>query len=138
MCPIALLVATSTLSCGHGTVRYNGREMPYEEAASAIYQEGKDAQRDGDTTTAKTRYRDVIEIFADSRKYPDAVAELAYILFEEGGCTAARNYLEQLAADFPLHHRGKQAKEKLAECDGQGTVDAPITTFDKVKRRFGL
>jgi branched-chain amino acid transport system substrate-binding protein len=133
---LALFIATattSTLSCGHAPVVVNGVKMDYEDGAKVVYEEGKDAQKDGDTTTAKARYRDVLELFPDSKRVPEALGELAYILFEEGGCTAARSYLEQLASDHPLHARGRQAKEKLAECDGGGTTIAeqPVTTYDK-------
>ncbi len=132
--PIALLIATattSTLSCGPKSVVVNGVKMSYEDGAGVVYDEGKEAQKDGDTTTAKARFRDVIELFPESKKVPDALGELGYLLFEEGGCTAARTYLERLATDYPLHARGRQAKEKLQTCDGTATPDNPVTTFDK-------
>lgn len=134
--PLALVVLTATTStltsCGPKRVVMNGVEMDYEEAARLVYQEGKDAQRDGDFATAKTRYREVIEHFDDSDQVPDAMGELAYLLMEEGGCTAARNYLERLASEHPLHARGRQAKEKLAECDGVPVgTDRAVTTFDR-------
>lgn len=134
--PLALVVLTATTStltsCGPKRVVVNGVEMDYEEAAKLVYEEGKEAQRDGDFATAKTRYREVIEHFGESEKTPDALGELAYLLMEEGGCVAARNYLERLAAEYPLHARGRQAKEKLAECDGvPAGTHRVVTTFDK-------
>jgi branched-chain amino acid transport system substrate-binding protein len=129
---VVLLIATSTVSCGHGNVVVNGVEVPYEDGAKIVYDEGKDAQKEGDTTTAKARFRDVVELFPDSKSVPDALGELSYVLFEEGGCDAARSYLERLASDYPLHARGRQAKEKLGECDGvAASTDQPVTTYDK-------
>lgn len=135
--PIALLVATastSTMSCGPKRVLVNGVEMDYEAGAAQIYEEGKDALMAGDALTAKTRFREVVELFDDSDRVPDALGELAHLSDEAGGCIAARGYLERLISEFPQHPRGRQAKKRLGECVGDlgpGTEPREATTFDK-------
>jgi ABC-type branched-subunit amino acid transport system substrate-binding protein len=129
--PLAALALAMTASCASKRVVVNGVEMTYEEGAALVYREGKNAQKEGDLATAKTRFREVIEHFGDSEKAPDAMGELAYLASEDGGCPAARSLLERLASEHPLHPRGRQAKEALAACDGVASIDKPITTFDK-------
>lgn len=118
--PLVLLIAaavTSTIGCGPKRVTVNGVEMPYEEGAARVLQEGRQAKARGDRVTAKVRFKEVVDLFEESDRVPDALAELGGILYEEGGCRASRHYLERLAEKYPLDPRSKDAKAKLGNCE---------------------
>lgn len=124
-------VATSTAACGPKRVMVNGVEMTYEEGAQQVYREAKTAQNGGDLVTAKTRFKEVVDLFPESTQVPNALSELSSILYAEGGCPASRVYLERLARDFPTHAGATLAKDRLSSCDGgPPTVEeGPLATF---------
>lgn len=116
---LAVLTATST-ACAPKRVTIGGVEMSYDEGAAQVLRQGEDAQAEGDLETAKSRYRQVLTEFEDSRAEPDALAALGLILYQEGGCDASRLYLEQLAVDYPGHPDASRAKQILNECAPKG------------------
>lgn len=128
---------TSTVACGPKRVVVNGVEMTYEEGARLVYRQGKDAQNKGDDATAKKRFEEVVKLFEDSDQVPNALSDLSSLLYEEGGCSAARSYLERLATNHPLHPGAKLAKDRLSECQGgppaveEGPLAQYKTEFDK-------
>lgn len=135
--PTLLILAatlTSSAACGPRRVVVNGVEMSYEDAATRVLEEGRKAKTDGDVPTAKVRFKEVLDLFDDSARVPDALAELGDIFMAEGGCRAARLYLEELAEKHPLHPRSAAAKQSLAACEGQAgaaaKVEGPLSTFD--------
>lgn len=129
------LVATATVtsSCGPKRVVVNGREMTYEEGAEQVYREGREARERGDLATARARYKEVVDLFEESRQVPHALGDLAGMLFEDGGCPAARIYLERLVEGHASSPQGQRARDRLAECRGGPPVAAseegPLATF---------
>jgi hypothetical protein len=129
---LLLLAATltSTAACGPKRVMVNGVEMPYDEGARLVYQQGKDARGQGDRPTAKARFQEVVDLFPDSAEVPSALSDLAALLYDEGGCQASRMVDEKLAERFPTHAGARVAKERLAACDGTVVAkDDKLSTF---------
>jgi ABC-type branched-subunit amino acid transport system substrate-binding protein len=118
------LALFSLFACGPKRVVVNGVEMTYEEGAAKVYGEGKAAKDKGDVATAKVRFKEVVNLFEDSSKVPDALGELGSLLIEEGGCKAGRGYLERLAEKYPLHPRAAAAKQTLQKCESGAVEEA--------------
>lgn len=133
---IALAIATSSVACGPKRVVVNGAEMTYEEGAEQVYRDAKTAQNAGDIVTAKTRFQEVVDLFPESERAPNALSELSSILFDDGGCPAARVYLERLVGDYGDHPGANLARERLAGCDGGSTVVDEGTPSGTFKSEF--
>lgn len=133
---LLLLAATltSTAACGPKRVMVNGVEMPYDEGARLVYQQGKDARGQGDRATAKARFQEVVDLFPESAEVPSALSDLAALLYDEGGCQASRMVDEKLAERFPTHAGARVAKERLAACDG--TVVAKNDQLSTFRTKF--
>ena len=112
---LAVLTATSA-ACGPKRVTIGGVEMSQDEAAALVYKQGRKAETEGDLASAKARYRQVLGEFEDSKSVPDALGALGVLLFQQGGCTPARGYLQRLAVDHPGHAKAAEAKEILNGC----------------------
>lgn len=122
---VAAFSVTASVSCGPRTVVINGVQMTAEEAAAQTYKSGREARDAGDNPTAKQRFREVVNEYADSRAVPDALADLGAILLAEGGCRAARNDYENLAEKYPLSPRAAEAKDVLGRCEGERSGAGP-------------
>jgi len=113
---ILLAFVASSTACGPRSVVIDGREMTVEEGATHVFEEGQRAAAQGDTVTAKAKYRDVIDRFASAARAGDALAALGDIMMSERGCTGAVPYYQKLVDDFDTHPDRAKAKSALDAC----------------------
>lgn len=134
------LTGLAATACGPRRVVMNGREMTYEEGARRVFEEGRAAAERKDLRTAKVRYREVLDLFGASDRVPDALGGLAEILYEEGGCGAARGYMAQLDREHSGHPAHRRVFETLAACLDVAAARPPVSGFpeelDADRRRF--
>jgi branched-chain amino acid transport system substrate-binding protein len=138
---LAILTATST-ACGPKRVTVGGVEMSYDDGARTLVSQGVEAERKGDSGTAKARYQEVVNNYGGAPSEPDALAALGLLLHREGGCGPARAYLERLAVEHPGHPRAAQAKALLNDCPAAGASptaasSAAAEVLSTYERRFG-
>lgn len=132
---IAAILTSSSVGCGPKRVEIDGQSMSFEQGASYLYKQGRDAEEKGDHAAAKTRFRDLVNDFEGAPEVPDAMAELAQIALNEGGCAAAEYDLSRLVTRFPEHPRTARAKKSLERC----TADAEAhksSELGKAEARF--
>ena len=137
---IAIACLAAVWACGSTRVVVNGKEMSYEEGATQVFEEGREAAARGDLQTAKVRYREVLELFEKSDLVPDALGALASIFYDEGGCEAARSYLAQLVREYSGHRAHSRLRERLAECSEAVAAAPPLSVQsrdeDPERKRF--
>ena len=103
-----------TATTSSNTVTSN--QLSGNEGAEELYREAQEAQKKADWATAKNRYKQLIDSFAASPRYADALAALGDIYFREKGCSSGATYLQQLVDKFPEHPQYMAAKKNLNSC----------------------
>ena len=110
-------------------VHEGGLDRPVEDVARDLLLRATALSGAGDTATATTLLRRVVDEFADTRSRGPATVRLAALLVTDGSTTAkaeARRALERYLLDEPAGDDAPRAREQLGAL-GDGKVDVART-----------
>ncbi|MBK8013588.1 MAG: penicillin-binding protein activator [Deltaproteobacteria bacterium] len=129
---LCLSVTVLPACVGPKLVILNGVEMTYDDAAKRLYEQGETALSNGDPTTARARFMEVVNRFADAPSAADALFALGAVLEREEGCRASGAYLGRFLNQHPSHPKVSEAKTIVARCEASGQpLNVPDTVHEE-------
>jgi ABC-type branched-subunit amino acid transport system substrate-binding protein len=111
---LALSCSTTTASGTTRTVLIDGQEVPAEDVARDLVEEGNDAARRRDDAGARAAYRRVLAELADTTSFGPATVGLARLQLEAGEARSAQENLERLLLADPTTPVADDARYLLA------------------------
>ncbi len=115
--------AYETLRNGHNTQAIAAfkdllNQFPAGEYAdNAQYWLGEAYKVNQDTDSARAAFTQVVELYPNSPKVPDALLKLGYIEFDQKNIAKARDYLTQVTVNYPGTTAAHLAAKKLMQMD---------------------
>lgn len=143
-----LLAAVLGLSCvteaaASRTDRFvilDGQQLPAEEVARSLLEQGRAAARTRDDGAARRALEEVVASYADTSSYVPAAVELARLLLAADDAAGAQQLLERLLVAQPMASAAEEARHLLATArlrqgDARGAASALVAIVDKLPPR---